>query len=81
MTKVKLRPDRDATFNVEIRDRVRVFEPGIAPWEGTAISIKWSSESGWWLDVRADDGDTWSIPRGSDTTVEKITEEGESDAG
>ena len=67
-------------FDAEVNQRVLVHEPGIAPWEGTVIALKWSAVSGWWCDVRNADGGVWSIPRGSDTVIEVI-QEGDDDAG
>jgi len=38
------------------RDRVEICEgPNLRPWTGTVMSVKPSSVSGWWLDVREDD--------------------------
>ena len=36
--------------------RVTAREQGIAPVAGEAIGIKWSHVSGYWVDVRDDDG-------------------------
>jgi hypothetical protein len=32
-------------------DRVMVEEEGLTPWEGEAGYVKWSAESGWWVEV------------------------------
>lgn len=37
------------------RDRVCVREPNIRPWIGHVTAVKWSSVSGWWVDVVRDD--------------------------
>jgi hypothetical protein len=39
---------------------VKVKEPRRREWRGTAESLKFSKESGWWFDVRNDDGLTWA---------------------
>jgi hypothetical protein len=36
--------------------RVRASEPGVRAVSGDAIGIKWSSVSGYWVDVRDDAG-------------------------
>jgi len=49
-------------------DRAQVHEVNIAPWEGEVLSVKWSPQSGWWVDVRQDDGGTWTL-RAEDVTL------------
>lgn len=44
------------------RDRVRVDEQNIRPWFGTVLSVKPSRKSGWWVDVRRDDGMCMCVP-------------------
>lgn len=41
--------------------RVRVHEQGLREWEGTVTTVKPSRVSGWWMDVRRDDGDTYAL--------------------
>lgn len=41
---------------------VLVSELGIKPWIGQLLSLKFSPVSGWWAEVRRDDGATFSIP-------------------
>lgn len=36
--------------------RVVVHEPNIADRYGDVMSVKWSKETGWWVDVRDDEG-------------------------
>lgn len=35
-------------------DKVEVHEDGLRPWTGVVTYPKWSSESGWWYEVRED---------------------------
>lgn len=43
-------------------DRVEIREKGISPWCGMVAAVKWSSVSGWWLEVqREEDGVTWHV--------------------
>jgi hypothetical protein len=41
--------------------RVTVREANIRPWEGTVAAVKWSHESGWWIDIFRDGGGYWVI--------------------
>jgi hypothetical protein len=62
-----------------IGDEVEVTEPGIRPWRGTVAARKWSSVSGWWIEVRRDGGpETWVMV---DTLARKIggTDDGSDD--
>jgi len=45
-------------------DLVEVREQGIRPWTGKVLSVKFSSASGWHVDVTRDDdpGATWTMP-------------------
>lgn len=53
-------------------DRVVVTETGIRPWYGTVTTMKPSSVSGWWVDIRReDDGMTWQIQPGDIEVVSK----------
>lgn len=39
---------------------VVVREPGLTPWTGTALAVKWSPVSGWWIEVAGPEG-VWII--------------------
>lgn len=52
----------DATGLFQRGDKVRVLEEGIKPWVGRVTAAKPSSESGWWYEVRRDDGITLAVP-------------------
>lgn len=41
--------------------RVEVSEPGIRPWSGVVLSVKFSSTSGWWIDVDRDGGGCYVV--------------------
>ena len=41
--------------------KVTVVEVSRRPWQGEAIAEKWSKESGWWVEVRDEDGIVWSV--------------------
>lgn len=44
-------------------ERVEVLED--TPWSGVVLSVKWSSVSGWWYEVNADNRPgAWSVPEG-----------------
>ena len=58
-------------------DEVEVREPGIRPWTGTVLSLKPSPRSGWWAEVRQDDGSTWVVCLAS-TEVRRAGEEARS---
>ncbi len=47
---------------IALRSEVLVEEGGIRPWGGTVLSLKFSATSGWWVEVRRDDGRTYSVP-------------------
>jgi hypothetical protein len=32
-------------------DKVAVTEEGIRPWRGEVRSVKWSKDSGWWIEI------------------------------
>jgi hypothetical protein len=42
-------------------DRVTVYEDGIVPWLGIVNSVKYSKESGWWVDIDREEQGIWSI--------------------
>jgi hypothetical protein len=42
-------------------DRVTVSEDGIVPWLGIVNSVKYSKESGWWIEVDREGQGIWSI--------------------
>lgn len=44
---------------------ILVQEPNIRPWRGTVLSMKWSPVSGWWIDVRREDGGWWIVHEGA----------------
>jgi hypothetical protein len=52
-------------------DRVMVTEEGLTPWEGEVGHVKWSSESGWWVEVRRDDVGTYVMHERSLTRIER----------
>lgn len=64
MTATKLQPSAPPC---ERGDDVIVTEQGITPWRGVASFVKWSAVSGWWVEVRTDDG-TFVI-RGADVEL------------
>lgn len=47
-------------------DRVWVHEEGIRPWRGRVLSVKPSSKSGLWIEVRRADGATFAIQPAAD---------------
>ncbi len=55
-------------------ERVVVTEQGLQPWEADVVALKPSSVSGWWLEVRRDDGGTWALVLSTPgMTVEKLS--------
>jgi hypothetical protein len=46
---------------IERGARVSVAEDGITPWSGTVTGLKPSGDA-WRIEVRRDDGNTWSVP-------------------
>ncbi len=55
-------PEDDSRPDLDRGDRVVVHEQGIRDREGEVLSVKWSFATGWWVEVRYEDGIVWSIP-------------------
>lgn len=43
-------------------ESVLVSEENIRPWHGDVAAVKWSPRSGWWIDVRREEGGYWVVP-------------------
>lgn len=50
-----MKPVQDFEVNVPRGAEVIAREAGIPDVAGVAIGIKWSKETGWWIEVRGDD--------------------------
>lgn len=59
-------PTNDAWEDRQTLERgavVEVREPGLEPWAGMVLTVKWSSVSGWHVEVRRNDSYmVWSVP-------------------